>query len=168
MDSKTLGDEAVGTFLQAPDAYLQANPVDALIMSPTAESGIDISIKDYFVRGYAFFCGVIDTDTQMQFLRRARACLHWSVWCQEYAVLEEWEGTRSPFARRLQAQILDYLQMDAAAALTEDERAERLQAFMWEPSAAGRGPAYSSNSEVHGRSQLRAIAHPRVPSVCLN
>ena len=130
VDSKTLGDEAVGTFLQAPDAYLQANPVDALIMSPTAESGIDISIKDYFVRGYAFFCGVIDTDTQMQFLRRARACLHWSVWCQEYAVLEEWEGTRSPFARRLQAQILDYLQMDAAAALTEDERAERLQAFM--------------------------------------
>ena len=130
VDSKTLGDDAVGTFLQAPNAYLQANPVDALIMSPTAESGIDISIKDYFVRGYAFFCGIIDTDTQMQFLRRTRACLDWSVWCQAYTVLEEWEGTRSPFARRLQAQILSYLQMDAAAVLAEDERAERLQGFI--------------------------------------
>ena len=129
VDSKTLSDEAVGTFLQAPDAYLEANPVDALIMSPTAESGIDISIQNYFAHGYAFFCGVIDTDTQMQFLRRVRDCLNWSVWCQEYTILKEWEGTKSPFASRLQAQLLDYLQMDAAASLVGDERAEKLQDF---------------------------------------
>ena len=129
VDSKTLSEEAVGAFLQAPDTYLETNPIDALIMSPTAESGIDISIKDYFAHGYAFFCGVIDTDTQMQFLRRVRACLNWSVWCQEYTILEEWEGTKSPFARRLQAQLLDYLQMDAAASLAGDERAEKLQEF---------------------------------------
>ncbi|MEB3360125.1 MAG: plasmid replication protein, CyRepA1 family [Synechococcales bacterium] len=120
VDGKTVSDPEIKQFLTNPDAYISENKPQALIMSPTAESGIDISIKGYFGKGFGFFFGVIDTATQMQFLRRVRDCLDWSVWCQEYSTLEEWEGVRSPFAKRIQQEVLEALQMDALKAMEGD------------------------------------------------
>ncbi|MGB3496496.1 MAG: plasmid replication protein, CyRepA1 family, partial [Elainellaceae cyanobacterium] len=130
IDSKTISEPWAKTFLKNPDRYIEQEQPDVLIMSPTAESGIDISIKDYFKKGFAFFFGVIDTDTQLQFLRRVRDLRDWCCWCQEYTTLDDWEGTRSPFARSLQKNFLDALQMDAIAALEGEPEHKHLNALM--------------------------------------
>lgn len=150
IDSKTTASKDGKALLKNLNEHLKVNQYDAVLVSPTGESGIDINIKNYFVHGFGFFCGVIDTDTQMQFLRRARACLDWTVWCQEYTLLEEWEGTRSPFARRLQSQLLDYLQQDAIACLNEDLRKPLLEEFIKKLS--------EQLNDVHAQTALQFMA----------
>jgi hypothetical protein len=88
-------------FLANPTAYIYINKIDAVLYSPTAESGLSIdtetkvklkewfidtktevktesgevlqiNIKDYFKRGYFFFFGVVQTNEQTQFLARLR------------------------------------------------------------------------------------------------
>lgn len=131
IDSKTVSTPAVKQFLcgcsdqpdpEAPDRYLASHPIDVLILSPTAESGINIAIKQYFFKGFAFFHGIIDSQTQKQFLRRVRDCCHWMVWCQEYTTLESDESLRSPFVRHLHEQLIAYLRGDAECALEGSER----------------------------------------------
>jgi hypothetical protein len=129
LDSKTVREDWAKQCLTDPSEFIQRNHPDVVIISPTAESGFDVSIKNYFRHGFAFFFGVVDTDTQCQMLRRFRDCLDWSVWCCEYTTIEEWEGTKSPFARRLQAQLLDYLQADMKAALEGTDREQLAQTW---------------------------------------
>ena len=130
IDSKTITDPLIKRFLANPDAYIAEYQPDLLVMSPSAESGLDISITDYFAQGFAFFFGVIDTATQLQFLRRVRRCRHWSAWCVEFTTAQDGEGLRSPFARQLTQQLLDYLQADAIAALQGHEERSRTDAFL--------------------------------------
>ena len=130
IDSKTITDPLIKRFLANPDAYIAEYQPDLLVMSPSAESGLDISIPDYFAQGFAFFFGVIDTASQLQFLRRVRRCLDWTAWCVEYTVSEAWEGTHSPFARQLSRQLMEYLQADAIAALKGRTQPSQTAAFM--------------------------------------
>lgn len=69
------------------DGFLCDNHTDVLLMSPTCESGVDISIENYFVKCYALFHGVLGTDSQNQFLRRIRNCHDWAIWAAERASL---------------------------------------------------------------------------------
>ena len=124
VDSKTLGTPPIKAFLTDPNLYLRQNETDLVILSPTAESGIDISIQNYFRKGFAFFFGVVDTQTQMQFLRRVRSLYDWTVWCVEYSTCQEGEGTRSPFVRRLTQQMTDYLQLELDLTLNGNERTD--------------------------------------------
>jgi hypothetical protein len=124
VDSKTLGTPPVKAFLTDPNLYLRQNETDLVILSPTAESGIDISIQNYFRKGFAFFFGVVDTQTQMQFLRRVRSLYDWTVWCAEYSTQQDGEGMRSPFVRRLTQQMTDYLQLELDLTLNGKERTE--------------------------------------------
>ncbi|MEW6496344.1 MAG: plasmid replication protein, CyRepA1 family, partial [Cyanobacteriota bacterium] len=103
-------------FLANPTAYIYLNKIDVVLYSPTAESGLSIdtetkiklkewvidteteietqsgevlqiSIKDYFKRGYFFFFGVVCTDAQTQFLARLRAPdTHIHVFCQNQGI----------------------------------------------------------------------------------
>ena len=130
IDSKTIPDPLIKRFLANPDAYIAEYQPDLLVMSPSAESGLDISIPDYFAKGFAFFFGVIDTASQLQFLRRVRRCLDWTAWCVEYTLSEDEDGMRSPFARQLSRQLMEYLQADVIAALTGREPPSQIEAFM--------------------------------------
>jgi hypothetical protein len=103
-------------FLANPTAYIYINKIDAVLYSPTAESGLSIdtetkvnlkewfidteteiktesgevlqiSIKDYFKRGYFFFLGVVLTNEQSQFLARLRdPDTHIHVFCQNQGI----------------------------------------------------------------------------------
>ncbi len=103
-------------FLANPTAYIYLNKIDVVLYSPTAESGLSIdtetkvklkewfidteteiktesgemlqiSIKDYFKRGYFFFFGVVLTNEQMQFLGRPRdPDMHIHVFCQNQGI----------------------------------------------------------------------------------
>ena len=130
IDSKTITDPAIKRFLANPDAYIAEYQPDLLVMSPSAESGLDISIPDTFAKGFAFFFGVIDTASQLQFLRRVRRCLDWTAWCVEYTVSDDMEGLNSPFARQLSRQLMEYLQADAIAALKGHAQPSQTEAFI--------------------------------------
>ncbi len=103
-------------FLANPTAYIYINKIDVVLYSPTAESGLSIdtetkirlkewlidtetriktesgeelqiSIKDYFMRGYFFFFGVVLTNEQTQFLARLRdPDTHIHVFCQNQGI----------------------------------------------------------------------------------
>lgn len=109
VDSTTTSSKSVKEFLQHPDRYIQENQLSALGLSPTCESGIDISIKNHFTGIYAFFFGVIDTATQLQMLARARDMnIPRYIWCKEFIFSEE--KRRSPNIDSIKADRLAEIQ----------------------------------------------------------
>ncbi|MEG3842972.1 plasmid replication protein, CyRepA1 family [Microcoleus sp. herbarium14] len=72
LTSKTVTEGRAKEFLKDPDAYIQKYKPAWLIFSPTAESGIDISIRDYFSDVFCWFVGVLGVDEAVQISRRVR------------------------------------------------------------------------------------------------
>lgn len=72
LTSKTATKQWAKDFLKDPDAYIAASKPNWLIYTPTAESGIDISIRDYFSDVFCWFVGVIGVDESVQMSRRVR------------------------------------------------------------------------------------------------
>jgi hypothetical protein len=70
LTSKTVTEDWGKEFLKDPDAYIRKYKPNWLIFSPTAESGIDISIRDYFSDVFCWFVGVIAVDEAVQISRR--------------------------------------------------------------------------------------------------
>lgn len=139
VDSKTITDPKIRAFLKNPDAYIAEHQPDIILLSPTAESGIDISIKGYWLKGFAFFYGILDTDTQKQILRRCRDCHDWIVSCPEYSLASD-DGSRSPFMWRLLKQHSEYLEADAIAALAGQDTDEAINKLLAELRAALESP----------------------------
>ena len=128
IDSTTLETQEVQAFLKNPNQWILENQPDYVILSPTAESGIDISIKkqleqlaleikDYFGQGFAFFCGVLGTDSQTQFLNRFRDVSEWLVSCPLYTTLETNEGSRSPHAKEIEKHLIEFAEIEMKLAL---------------------------------------------------
>jgi hypothetical protein len=72
LTSKTVTEDWAKEFLKNPDAYIPKYKPAWIIFSPTAESGIDISIRDYFSDVFCWFIGVIGVDECLQMSRRVR------------------------------------------------------------------------------------------------
>lgn len=80
LDSTTSTSDLGRLFLQNPKGFILSEKIDAVILSPSAESGVSIELMDelkreipgYFKYEFAFFFGVSVTDTQTQFLGRNR------------------------------------------------------------------------------------------------
>ncbi|MGF1490115.1 MAG: plasmid replication protein, CyRepA1 family, partial [Prochloraceae cyanobacterium] len=71
-DSKTANTKAVNEFLKDPEGYILRNKIEAILYTPTAESGLDIKITNYFTHHFAFFFGVLDVDSILQMIGRIR------------------------------------------------------------------------------------------------
>lgn len=54
IDSTTSGEPDSKEFLENPDEYIKNYQIDVIIMSPSAESGVSIDIRDYFSK--IFYC----------------------------------------------------------------------------------------------------------------
>ena len=72
LSSKTVTEPWAKEFLKDPDAYFESQQPAWLVFTPTAESGVDISIRDYFSDVFCWFVGVLDVDGCMQMSRRVR------------------------------------------------------------------------------------------------
>ena len=72
LSSKTVTEDWAKEFLENPDAYLESQQPAWLVFTPTAESGVDISIRDYFSDVFCWFVGVLDVDGCQQMSRRVR------------------------------------------------------------------------------------------------
>ena len=112
VDSKTLERPETIKFLESGDKWIEENNPDYVILSPTAESGIDISIENHFGRGFAFFHGILDTNQQTQFINRFRKVTDWVVSCPPYTTLETHEGSRSPHAREIEKHLIESAEME--------------------------------------------------------
>jgi len=72
LTSKTATEEWARDFLASPNEYIRKHKPEFLIYSPTAESGFDINIKDYFSDCFCLFIGVLGVDECFQMARRVR------------------------------------------------------------------------------------------------
>jgi hypothetical protein len=72
LNSETAGEDWAKQFLADPDKFIKENKSDYLIYSPTAESGVSITIQKYFTHKFSFFTGVLGTNSQHQMMFRLR------------------------------------------------------------------------------------------------
>ena len=124
IDSKTISESWCKEFLKNPDAWIRANQPDYLIYSPTAEGGLDISIKNYFTKQYGIFFGVLTVDSIIQMLGRIRdRNVPRVVWAAQF-VRNDRETFRSPFAKVISKAVYSYLVNDSL--LSIDGRVDAL------------------------------------------
>lgn len=71
LDSTTSLEESAA-FLSQPSQFIVNRKVEVLLISPSAESGLDISLRGYFKTAFYLFFGVILTNSQTQMLFRLR------------------------------------------------------------------------------------------------
>ncbi|MEG4521155.1 MULTISPECIES: plasmid replication protein, CyRepA1 family [unclassified Microcoleus] len=72
LTAKTVTEAWAKEFLADPDAYIREHQPAWLIYSPTAESGVDISILHKFSDVFCWFVGTIGVDECLQMSRRVR------------------------------------------------------------------------------------------------
>ena len=59
-------------FLKDPNAFIEKHKPDYIIISPTAESGVSVTINGHFTHKFSFFFGVLGTNSQHQMMFRLR------------------------------------------------------------------------------------------------
>jgi len=72
LHSETVCEEWAKQFLADPNEFILKNKPEYFIISPTAESGVSITVNDYFTHKFSFFVGVLGTNSQHQMMFRLR------------------------------------------------------------------------------------------------
>jgi len=121
IDSKTVPEAYVKEFLADCNAYIENHRPDVLLYTPSAESGVDISIPDYFTEHFAFFFGVLDIDSMLQMLGRIRDNITKYVWCKSFVSVDEKQHSKSPFADSIQKSLNQLLLGDISTSITDQE-----------------------------------------------
>ena len=90
LNSETAGDYWAKEFLADPDNFILDKKPDYIIVSPTAESGISVSLRGYFTHKFTFFAGVTGTNGQIQAMFRLRdeSIPHY-VFCPEQSMVKD-------------------------------------------------------------------------------
>jgi hypothetical protein len=102
VDSKTISMGSVKEFLEDCDEYIRKYQPDVVIYSPSAESGVDISIKEYFTQHICLFHGALKTDSQLQMIGRVRdVSVPKFVWCRERVYEDGSSDSNSPLANQI-------------------------------------------------------------------
>jgi hypothetical protein len=124
LDSKTSEDR--DSFLKNPDEWLNRNRIDVLLFSPSAESGLDISIKDYFYKAFVLYHGVVDVDGILQMAGRIRDCDQYLFTAREFAKTDE-DSLSSTSAKHLKRCIVGYLTEDLKLSDIDEDIAQNLK-----------------------------------------
>ncbi|MHC5821829.1 MAG: plasmid replication protein, CyRepA1 family, partial [Nostoc sp.] len=72
LNKDSSGEPWAKEFLINPDVFIENHKPDYSIISPTAESGVSVTVKNYFTDKFTFFTGVQGTSSQHQILFRLR------------------------------------------------------------------------------------------------
>jgi len=121
IDSKTVPEAYVKEFLKDCNGYIKKHRPDVLLYTPSAESGVDVSIPDYFTEHFAFFFGVLDVDSMLQMLGRIRDNITKYVWCKSFVSVDEKQHSKSPFADTIQKSLNQLLLGDISTSITDQE-----------------------------------------------
>jgi len=77
-------------FLAKPNKFIQDKKPGYFIISPTAESGISVTIKNYFTDKFSFLTGVLGTNSQHQIMVRLRDnSIPHHVFCPERSMVRD-------------------------------------------------------------------------------
>jgi hypothetical protein len=121
IDSKTVPESYVKECLKDCNTYIEEHKPDVLLYTPSAESGVDVSIPDYFTEHFAFFFGVLDVDSILQMLGRIRDDITKYVWCKSFVSADEKQHSKSPFADTIQKSLNQLLLSDMSTSISSPE-----------------------------------------------
>lgn len=125
VDSKSITDkdtkETIKAFMSNPSGFIEKHNPSDVITSPTAESGLDVPVRDYFTDFFAFLYGVLDADSILQIIMRLRdPDLIRSVFVRSVSCTTEQIGRRSPFPNLLKEAYSKMMHMEFNLALAPD------------------------------------------------
>jgi hypothetical protein len=97
-DGTTDRSESSIAFFDHPGNYINQHKPRVLILSPTAESGISIDLKEYFITHYHFHLGNLGILSGLQFLGRYRDfSAPRVIYCEEQGMIDQ--GNSSSFSK---------------------------------------------------------------------
>lgn len=90
LNKDTSGEPWAKEFLVNPNSFIEKYKPDYFIISPTAQSGISVTVKSHFTDKFTFFTGVLGTNSQHQMLFRLRddSIPHY-VFCPEKSTIRD-------------------------------------------------------------------------------
>jgi hypothetical protein len=97
-----------------------------LLFSPSAESGLDISIQNYFYKTFVLYHGVVDIDGILQMAGRIRDCEQYLFTAREFAKTDE-DSLSATSAKQLQRCIMSYLTEDLKLSGIDEDIAQNLK-----------------------------------------
>lgn len=149
VDSKTVPEEYVKEFLKDCNAYIEKHQPDAILFTPSAESGVDISISGYFTAHVSFFFGVLGVDSILQMLGRIRdaKCTKF-VWVREWVAQSEQSHSKSPFAKKVGQAIEKMLCSDITDTVSGIDRDQDIIGKLWAIIQGSKNPHFEASNQI--------------------
>lgn len=116
LSSDTSGEEWAKDFFKNPNEYISDNGLDYVIITPTAEAGVSVTIPNWFTAVYAFFYGVLDTKTQTQILFRYRPNVPYFIFCPEFSVAKNRNNPASYLANTVTQEMTERINLSVTKA----------------------------------------------------
>jgi hypothetical protein len=149
VDSKTVPEEYVKEFLKDCNAYIKKHQPDVILYTPSAESGVDISISGYFTAHVAFFFGVLGVDSILQMLGRIRdaKCTKF-VWVRDWVAQSEQTHSRSPFTKKVGQAIEKMLCSDITDTVSGIDRDQDIINKLWAIIQGSKNPHFEASNQI--------------------
>jgi hypothetical protein len=149
IDSKTVPEEYVKEFLRDCNGYLEKHRPDVILYTPSAESGVDISLQGYFTHHFAFFFGVLGVDAILQMLGRIRdAKCSKFVWIREWVAQSEQSHSKSPFTKKIGQAIEKMLQADITDTVSGIDRNQDIISKLWAIIQGSKNPHFEASNQI--------------------
>jgi hypothetical protein len=149
IDSKTVSEEYVKEFLKDCNVYIEKYQPDVILYTPSAESGVDVSISDYFTGHFGFFFGVLGVDAILQMLGRIRdaKCTKF-VWVREWVAQSEQTHSTSPFTKKVGQAIEKMLQADIIETVSGLDRDQDIIGKLWAVIQGSKNPHFEASNQI--------------------
>ncbi|AVH65232.1 plasmid replication protein, CyRepA1 family [Nostoc sp. 'Peltigera membranacea cyanobiont' N6] len=127
LNKDTSGELWAKEFLVNPDAFIEKYKPDYFIISPTAESGVSVTVKNYFTDKFTFFTGVQSTNSQHQMLFRLRdnTIPHY-VFCPEQSTIRDRNNPKNYSAKAF-SKLLDEKIIQSAILAADGNNSKMLE-----------------------------------------
>ncbi len=149
IDSKTVSEKYIKEFLEDCNDYIEKHQPDAILYTPSAESGVDVSISDYFTGHVGFFFGVLGVDSILQMLGRIRdaQCTKF-VWVREWVAQSEQTHSKSPFTEKVGQAIEKMLCSDITDTVSGIDRDQDISAKIWAIIQNSKTPHFKASNRI--------------------
>jgi hypothetical protein len=149
IDSKTVPEQHIKEFLKDCNAYIEKHQPDAILYTPSAESGVDVSISDYFTGHVGFFFGVLGVDSILQMLGRIRdaKCTKF-VWVREWVAQSEQTHSKSPFTKKVGQAIEKMLCQDITDTVSGIDRDQDIINKLWAIIQGSKNPHFEASNQI--------------------
>jgi hypothetical protein len=126
-NSETAAESWAKEFLADPNQYIQDKNPQYIIISPTAESGVSVTINDYFTDKFSFFSGVLGTNSQHQLMFRLRdhEIPHY-VFCPKISMVQDRANPNTYSLKAFKEILEDRILQSAVLAAQDSGNSERV------------------------------------------